>query len=197
MVFGPGDVHRALPLSVADMVEIREFLGELDAHDVERLVSSWTMALVHLPPARPLDSLIPFVVDDIPLAHTGMSRRARNGLNRAGWWTLREAAASSLSEVSGARHVGPTSLAEFVSAYVRHALTAEPLVATIPTQGVFANWFTEVLADAQRRGINEIDVHVVERGSAGHSDRESLLGLPLPQVIAELAAMRRRAEESQ
>ncbi len=191
MVFGPGEAHRALPLSVADLVDIRDEVARLGPDDIDRLVASWTIALVHLPPARPLDSLIPFVVADLPLAHTEMSRRARNGLNRAGWWTLREAAAATLSEVSSARHVGPSSLTEFVSAYVRHALTADPLVAAAaPAQGVFITWFAEVLADAQQRGITEIDVHVVERAPNGPSDRESLLGLPLSQVTSELAEFR-------
>ena len=196
MVFGPGDVHRALPLSVGDLVDIRDRVAQLEADDIDRLVASWTIALVHLPPARPLDSLIPFVVDDIPLGHTEMSRRARNGLNRAGWWTLREAAAASLSEVSNARHVGPSSLAEFVAAYVRHALTADPLVATVPAQGVFISWFAEVVADAQQRGITEIDVHLVERVHSGTSGRESLLGLPLTQVASELSALRHGAEST-
>lgn len=191
MVFGPDDMHRALPLSVADVVDVRDIVSRQQPEDVDRLVASWTMALVHMPPARPLDSLIPFIVDDIPLAHVEMSRRARNGLNRAGWWTLREAGLVSLAEVSDARHVGPSSLAEYVAAYVRHVLTAPPLVTATECVGVFVNWLSVVLGYAVQRGITEVDVHIVERTQAGPADRESLVGLPLSQALAELRALTR------
>lgn len=195
MVFGPGELHRALPLSVGDVVEIREQVALLPAADIDRLVESWTMAIVHLPPTRPLDSLIPFIVADIQLAHLDLSRRARNGLNRAGWWTLREAATAGLMDIAAARNVGPGSLAEFVSAYVRHALTGPPLVAPQLTHGVLVTWLHDVVTDARNRGVQEIDIHIVERGAPGHSGRDALVGLSIPEVAAEVCGLVERIPE--
>jgi len=188
-LFGPDGVHRPLPLSVADMVHIRECVAELEPAAIDRLITSWTMALVHLPPSRPLHSLIPYLVTDMPLSHTDLSRRARNSLNRSGWWTLSEAAHASLAEVATARSVGTSALTEFVSAYIRHALTGPLSEASSVPHGRVIQWLTDVLGDAQRYGTREIDIHIVERSGSEVRERESLLGLALPDVVREIQGL--------
>jgi hypothetical protein len=188
MVFGPDGTHHALPLALPDLLRIRDAVSTMDASGIERLISSWALAIVHTPPPRPLEVLIPFVVQDESLGRTELSRRTRNSLNRAGWWTLREAATASLSEISTARHIGSAALTEFVTAYIRHALTAAPKVEPELSHGVLLSWLSDVVEHAAQRGIREVDIHVVERGDAAVAERESLFGLPVSAVAAEIAA---------
>ena len=186
VLFGPDGVHRPLPLSVSDMVHLRQCVAELEPPAIDRLITSWTMALVHLPPSRPLYSLIPCLVSDMSLSHTDLSRRARNSLNRSGWWTLREVAQASLAEVATARSVGTSALTEFVSAYIRHALTGSIREETSAPHGRVIQWLADVLGDAQRYGTREIDIHIVERSGSEVRERESLLGLELRDVVREI-----------